>query len=111
VSDPGLNRSDKEAVGGCIAVLVGLAALPFALAWQGFVLSLLWAWYVVPAFSAPALSWPLVAGLLVIKNTALVKATAKDEGDAVETIARAVAWGFLSPAIGLALGATFRLFL
>ena len=44
-----------------LPVLIALSAL-----WRGYVLSVLWGWFVVPAFGLPALSVPLAIGLSLI---------------------------------------------
>lgn len=39
-----------------------------AMVWGGWVLTVLWAWFVVPTFHAPALSVPVAAGLRVMSS-------------------------------------------
>jgi hypothetical protein len=46
-----------------------LIALPFAVAlfaWNGFILSKLWAWHVVPALHTPPLSYMQAVGLVIV---------------------------------------------
>jgi hypothetical protein len=42
---------------------VWLAALVAGWAWYGYVLHLLWAWFMVPAFGAPPLAIPMALGV------------------------------------------------
>jgi hypothetical protein len=52
-----------------VAIVVGVVALMFvAIAANAFVLSMLWAWYVVPVFGMPALSLPVAFGLGLIAS-------------------------------------------
>ena len=47
-------------------LLLVLLLTPFALAWSGFVLTILWGWFVVPAFGLAPLSVPVAIGLSTI---------------------------------------------
>lgn len=50
-----------------ILALFGIPVLLAASAiWRGFVLSLLWAWFIVPLFGLPALSIPYAIGLSIV---------------------------------------------
>ena len=56
------------------ATLAGLALLPVAFVWKGYVLATVWAWFVASQFGAPALTIPqaigisFVVGLLVYRH-------------------------------------------
>ena len=53
-----------------LALIAGLlVAVPITI-WRGYVLSVLWAWFIVPLFGLPALSIPLAIGLMVIVSMA-----------------------------------------
>lgn len=44
-----------------VALLIGASAM-----WRGYVLSILWAWFIVPTFGLPALSIPFAIGLALV---------------------------------------------
>ncbi len=76
--------------------------------WSGYVLSILWAWFAVPAFAAPALSIPaaigvaLIVGFMTHQHQPEKKSGAKPDGAAAGV---AVAGHvFLRPAFALAMG-------
>jgi len=48
--------SKNENIAGCVA-------LPFLMAWHGFVASTLWGWYLVPLFGLPTISVLVAIGL------------------------------------------------
>lgn len=70
-------ESDKEAHGivGCVTLL----CLPLLLIWDGFVLSILWRWFISAPFHLPEIKIAQAIGISII--VALVTATrqAKDE--------------------------------
>ena len=49
--------------------VVALLAYPFLALYHGFALSLMWGWFVVPAFSVPALSVIDAIGVSLIVST------------------------------------------
>ncbi len=89
-------------------VLAGFLALCLTAAavmvWSGYVLSLLWGWFLVPTFGFPVLSIPAAIGLALIvryltaHKTDVTKDKTKDE--------RIAEWGvaFLWPALALLVG-------
>lgn len=52
------NETDEttalESVGGCVVLLL---ATPFSMVWSGWVLSVLWGWFVVPLGLPPLALW------------------------------------------------------
>ncbi len=77
-----------------------------AAAWRGYVLSYLWAWFVVPAFGLPAISVLQALGLaLLVGMTTHEIPNEKENNDNIES-----SWGyvlaaaFLNPALALAMG-------
>lgn len=71
----------KKDVEGCLAVIFGFAAIPILTIYRGWVFSLLWAWFAVPAFKAPQIGTALAIGLLTIFGmlTAKLDKSKKDE--------------------------------
>lgn len=49
-----------------LAVLGFPVVIAIASMWRGYVLSILWAWFVVPLFGLPQLSIPLAIGISLI---------------------------------------------
>ena len=53
-----------------LAMLGGLVGVPALLAlmhtWKGYVLSVLWGWFIVPVFGLPALSIPFAIGVCIV---------------------------------------------
>jgi len=79
--------------------------------WRGFVLSVLWGWFIVPFFGLSPISVPLGAGLsLMIAVLTDTFIPLRDE-DRVETIRYACFAGIIMPTIHLLLAWIVRLFL
>lgn len=54
-------------IAGLILLIPGFCLLIAASAvWRGYVLSILWGWFMVPAFGLPALTVPLAIGLSLV---------------------------------------------
>jgi hypothetical protein len=43
--------------------LFSIVVFALATAWEGYVLSVMWAWFVVPMFDAPAMNVPTAVGI------------------------------------------------
>lgn len=50
----------------CLGVVIGLVLIPLIAMFQGWVLTVLWGWFVVPTFRAPELSIAVAIGLTLI---------------------------------------------
>lgn len=58
-----------------------------AVIWEGFVLSVLWSWFIVPVFNAPALRVPYAIGLAIVVSVLTSKSRKSgDVPDAAEAI-------------------------
>jgi hypothetical protein len=80
--------------------------------WTGYVLSLLWMWFVVTAFHVPTISIPVAIGLgIVVRMFAqeMPDQNKKDE-DASKAMIRLCCYAFISPLIALIFGAIVHLF-
>lgn len=88
-----------------IAGLFGLSALGSI--WSGYVLTILWAWFVVPTFGLPPLALAPAIGLAVVvsylTHQYTPKAAKPDEGKWDES-GRAIAHMVLKPALALLVG-------
>lgn len=80
-------------------VVMAVVAIAFAAIWNGFVLSVLWGWFMVPTFSLPHLGVaPAIGVALVIGYLTHQRKSDKEEwGDAL-------AYAALSPLIALGIG-------
>lgn len=51
---------------GGLAAIIGISVV--SAIWSGYVLSILWGWFVVPAMSLPPISIPLAIGISLIAH-------------------------------------------
>jgi hypothetical protein len=97
-------------IGAVIAGIVGIVAMQAAVAlWEAFVLLRLWAWFVVPTFGVPTLTYPIAVGIAATVSLLTLR-TVRYKGHEVDLVA---AWSsaFVIPALILAIGWTARLFI
>ncbi|MCU4119322.1 hypothetical protein [Variovorax sp. N23] len=89
-------------IAGLVLVVPGVILLIAASAtWRGYVLSILWGWFMVPAFGLPGLTVPLAIGLALVIGF-LTERSAKKKEDFDWGIA--IAQLIFSPAIALLIG-------
>lgn len=50
----------------CTQAIIVVLLLPIVITLNGFILTLLWSWFIVPQFSLPYLSIPMALGLATI---------------------------------------------
>ena len=103
-------RSDKsEAMIGSLILVI---SLPFGAVWSGYVLSILWGWFIVPTFEAPTLTVVPAIGLaMVVGYLTKQETAAKDERDAAERIAGALSSMFVYPLFALIFGWVLHFFM
>lgn len=91
------------AFGGFVG-LIGLLAISSL--WRGYVLTVLWAWFVVPTFGPPALAIAPAIGLAMVVSflTHQSDATKEPEGDFSARMAKALAYALVMPAFVLGIG-------
>lgn len=82
-------------------ILILLALAPWVSIWNGFTLSILWGWFVVPVFGVPPLRIPFAIGISLIVGY-LTHQTRKSE-DEPET-GFIIIFGLLKPALALLIG-------
>lgn len=87
----------------CLGVI---ALLIITIALQGWVASVLWAWFVVPLFNAPTLSIAYAIGLSVSARVLVGWSTGKNDDEFAEAAAKAIGY----PLIVLAYGWIIHLF-
>ncbi len=89
-------------------VLGGIAYLVLSPVWQGFVLSIIWGWFIVRAFHAPSLSIPLAIGISLVVSM-LTYQIPNQEADEKHT-SRSIGIGIFYPLLILAMAAIVHLF-
>lgn len=105
-------RTDGEPSGFQVLALM-LVAFLLAPIGNGWALSILWGWFVVPVFRVSELSVASAIGLSMTVNTIIRIDYDKNKYNDLpigEVIANVLGVAMLSPIIGVALGALVRLF-
>ncbi|MFS1518600.1 hypothetical protein V1503_19365 [Bacillus sp. SCS-151] len=95
-------------------LLLSLSIMPFTLLIHGFVLSLLWEWFIVSAFSVPSISIIEAVGVMLVVDFILLKIDWKEEAMEVpmeEFIYKLVAHSIVMPFWGLGIGYILTLFI
>ncbi len=73
--------------------------------WRGYVLTILWGWFIVPTFNAPALSVATAIGIAtVVGMFSSVQNESKDEDKKYSALALYFVNGFVTPALALGIG-------
>lgn len=88
--------------------IVGLAAL---ITWRAYVLSVLWAWFVVSTFGLPLLSVPVAAGILVIMAFTTKQKPLENEFDVKPEPVEAAVTSFAIPLAALGIGWLIKLWM
>ena len=87
---------------GCVLLLI---SLPFSALWSGYVLSVLWGWFIVPTFEArPLAVLPAIGLALVVGYLTKQEQQTEDTRDKDDKIISALVHMFLSPLIALLFG-------
>jgi hypothetical protein len=87
-----------------------------AIVWRGYVLSLLWLWFLVPTFGLAALSIPAALGVSLVVSMLTHRTdqspTQRDRSSSLWFLfVHAFAAVMLTPAVGLLLGLIFKGFM
>jgi hypothetical protein len=95
--------------------LIGMVLLSaVSVVWHGYVFSTLWAWFIVPAFGLPLLSYAMAMGVVLIISFAtfhrVVVPTDPDQ-DKLDAMAETIAHIIVYPTIVLAMGWCIKYFL
>jgi uncharacterized membrane protein len=95
---------------GIVATFIVCAFL--SALYSGYVLSVLWAWFVVPTFGLPALTIPVAIGLaLIVSFMAKSDAEEKTDDEITSKIVSAVVKAILKPSFALLFGWVATLFM
>ena len=88
-----------------LLIILAIIGFPFLLAfsaiWRGYVLSILWGWFIVPLFGLPALSIPFAIGFSLIVGYMTHQATKTEDEPSWGTL---TAHAALLPAFILLIG-------
>lgn len=102
-------EKDTTELLGCVALFL---SLPLQIALRGFVLNVLWGWFITPIFG---MSSPGVVACVGLSVTAAafrgVNTDETEEGDAGEKCLRLIFWPLFSTLLSLALGWIVHLFM
>lgn len=92
----------------CLSLVI---SIPITI-WQGFVLTKLWAWFIVPVFGLPALGLVPAIGLAAVITylTTSVPHDIKDKGYS-DLVGHQVSVGLILPAFALLTGWFWHLFM
>lgn len=91
----------NEGLKSLYAGIGALAAGAIAIVWGGYAFSVLWAWFIVTTFAAPALAVSQAIGLTLVLRFAVVRH--RKDGEDAEP-GKALANAFFVPLIFLAFG-------
>ena len=65
-----------------LAILSIFAVVAIGLIWRGFVLSVLWGWFIIPVFPAmPVLSIPVAIGIAIVVSFLTYQLNSKEKSD------------------------------
>lgn len=94
------------------ALLVLIVTLPLSMIWNGFVLTILWGWFIVPVFAgAPELGLvPAIGVGGVVRYLTAHKATSDSGKSAWENFGESIAFAAFYPALTLFLGWIVHMF-
>jgi formate-dependent nitrite reductase membrane component NrfD len=88
-------------------ITVTILAIVLSTIWGGYILSILWSWFMVKAFALPVLTTGQAIGVSLVVgyfHRGLATTKTKEEDSFGETLARSAAMGFVFPLVFLAIG-------
>ena len=79
--------------------------------WGGYVLSVMWAWFVVPTFHAPQVSVAVAVGISLIVGMLTKQVTeSQEKKDATASVVSSFTWSFFYPLLILGVGYVAHMF-
>ncbi len=100
-----MNKNDMSALGCFGIVVLFVVAIPAGIIMNGWVLSVLWGWFVVPLFHLPELTIPYAIGISTVIG--LFKKSTTDQNDKrefYEKLIEALIITFIAPLLTLGFG-------
>lgn len=61
-----MKSKNADGLIGCLAGIIALILIPLIAILQGWVLTVLWGWFIIPTFRAPELSIAVAIGLTLV---------------------------------------------
>ena len=115
----GKSLTGKESENAVLGCLLALIMVPIfivgGIALRGYVVSVMWAWFMVPAFELPTLSIPLAIGVSSVAQTmtggAYTSSSDNKDKDTVDVVVEGIAKVFLAPLFILLFGYIVTLFM
>lgn len=105
--------TQDDKLDGCVFGGALLLAQPLFAVWEGYAISVLWGWFVVPVFHAPPLHLAQAIGLDLVVS--VFRWTVPSKADYDEPLSssapRTLSFRLLTPGIALLFGAVVRCFL
>jgi hypothetical protein len=99
---------NEKSVAALITILVaGFVSTVLCSVWTGYVLSTLWAWFIVASFGVPMISVPVAMGINLIARLLTYKIP--EEGDESEYSYKVIL-AFMIPTVFLGVGYVIHLF-
>lgn len=97
-------------IGGIVAFIIIWALSSM---WSGYVLSILWGWFVVPTFGLPSLSVVTAIGIAIVVSylTHQIYTGREEKKEWSEKFADMIGYGILKPLIALGFGWVVHLFM
>lgn len=101
-----------EAFLAVVGIIIAFFALAFVSAcWSGYVLSILWGWFMVPVFHLPVLSIPTAIGIALVIGYLTKQSTSDLEKKEDHKWYSAFVEAFTKPAVSLLVGWIVKQFL
>ena len=94
-------------------VATTILVVVFSIIYNGFALSVLWGWFIVPSLGAPALTVPYAIGVAMVVAflTEKIDLNKKDETPWGEKLARSALFAVIRPSFTLFIGWIVTLFI
>lgn len=111
------SSSQESSKTTCLLFVIYLLCLIPGSIWSGYVLSVLWAWFIVPTFELQAISIPAAIGVSLLVNYLTSKSPQANEGNQsgqskiAQTFINGLVFMFFSPLFALGMGAVVRMFM
>ena len=105
-----MNSKNEDNMIACLGTILGLILIPLLAIFQGWVLTVLWSWFIVPTFSLPQLSIPVAIGLTLLVGMFKSYTVKREKKTSQESLTEAIAV-VLIPLFVLFLGWIVHLFM
>ena len=100
---------------GFVKLCINLSTIILGCLYEGFVLSKLWAWYIVPTFSLPLFGALIGIGIALMVRMVTIRVTLQDlkhiDDNELLALLWSAFWAALKPTIFLGIGFLFSLFI